>query len=326
MARNWKRVVFGDLRHWKTLVAAYVFIASAASASSAPSTPFASSFLGAAIDKNGTLSLAFSGETQEASHGDTVMTSTLFSGQQTLKHSEFHGVGTGDAVHVEFQKEGRLVTADGSLVQWDADTPGQVTISANFSYSVEQNGVSFAFAGTPRFYGVWEYPWNKSITNNHYGANLSASTAEERSKSHPTSDIGIYGTQPGINWSNARAPFFFTDNGFGVYVDTQTPLTLGFQEGQGGTNVMLRTNEANLTYRIIYNQRSIKTLLGQFSKLSSYPLMATESAYGPIFWSDDFEQDFHDSTVRNSQDNINDAANRLDEFKIRATSFFADRE
>ncbi len=65
-------------------------------------------------------------------------------------------------------------------------------------------GAAFAFPLNDSFYGVWEYPWSGSITNNN----------------RSYADVGIYGDQTGVNWSNARAPFFFSKSGFGVYVDT----------------------------------------------------------------------------------------------------------
>lgn len=298
MARNWKRA---------TLVATFAFIANAASV-----------FTGAVTSEDGSVSLTFSNGAQSEGLGDIVMSNTLFSSQRSVNVNNLHGVRT--------ETKGSQFMADGSHVRWDASISGEAAITAAFADPAGPNNITFGFTGTPRFYGIWEYPWNKSITNNHYGANLTASTAEEQSRVVPTSDIGIYGTQPGINWCNARAPYFFTDNGYGVYVDTQTPFTFSNHGVEGGTQVVLETSEANITYTILYTQTDIKTLLGRFAKLSSYPLMPPDTAYGPIFWSDDFEQDFHDNSIRNSQDDINDVANHLEEYKIRATSFFADRE
>ncbi|CAK7235661.1 hypothetical protein SEUCBS140593_009354 [Sporothrix eucalyptigena] len=327
MAREWLNSAFRDLHALRSFSAIILLIVTSASAFTPPSTT-GSSFLGAAIDKDGIFSLLFSNSNYGQKDSGPFMSNSLFStkaGREIdyLRHTD----GIFHAARNIFQTEGSSVTSDGSQVQWDVENFGVVKVTVTFSATVQQDtyGVSFAFAGSPHFYGVWEYPWDKAITNNHYGANLTANTAEERNKSLPTADIGIYGTQPGINWSNARAPFFFADNGLGVYVDSDTPVTYKFQEGQGSTNVTIGVSAGAITYRVLYDQTSIKALLGEFAQLSSYPLLPTESAYGPIFWSDDFEQDFHDSSIKNSQDNINDVANHLDEFRIRATSFFADR-
>ncbi|CAK7219549.1 hypothetical protein SBRCBS47491_003890 [Sporothrix bragantina] len=324
MAKNRLPLAFGALHCLEALPVIILLIASTTIAFVPPSTS-GSLFLGASTDKDGAWSLQFSSSVHGQSSDGLVMSNTLTSrGTGPLRHDG----STSHAKRNSFQTEGIFTAADNiSQVQWEVDRPGVVTVHASFSAQAQQgpNSISFAFEGTPLFYGVWEYPWNSTITNNHYGANLTASTAAERSQSRATSDIGIYGNQPGINWSNARAPFFFADNGLGVYVDSDTPVAFEFQEGQGSTTVTIGVNATTLTYQILYNQTSIKALLGTFAQLSSYPLLPTESAYGPIFWSDDFEQDFHDNSIRNSQDNINDVANHLDEFKIRATSFFADR-
>ncbi|CAK7212858.1 hypothetical protein SCUCBS95973_001603 [Sporothrix curviconia] len=323
MARECLLAAAMNLPSSVALSAVFLLAASTASAFVPPSTS-GSSFLGASTSQDGVLSLLFSSSAHGQSRNGLVMSNTLSShGSKPLRQAS----SSSRASRSRLQTKGSFEAQDHSQVQWNADIPGVVTVQANFSSQAEpgSKGISFAFEGTPHFYGVWEYPWNKAITNNHYGANVTASTAAGRSQSQPVSDIGIYGTQPGINWSNARAPFFFSDMGLGVYIDSDRPVSFAFAEGEGSTNATIGVNAAAITYQILYNQTSIKALLGTFAQLSSYPLLPTESGYGPIFWSDDFEQDFRDSSIKNAQDNINDVANHLDELKIRATSFFADR-
>ncbi len=57
----------------------------------------------------------------------------------------------------------------------------------------------------------------------------------------------------------------------------------------------------------MFNQ-NLTALLMQFANLSSKISMPPETGYGPIFWSDDFEQDFHQGVV-NAQENYYDAVN-----------------
>ncbi len=327
--------------YWLQIVTALGAVCvSPATASDVPLPPPVSSFLGAGVGENGVFSLLFSKGSGAHGSADPLMANTLFSGMSSTGYSHVRPAFNGDSDPLSpsrRQKRGNLTAADGSFIQWDNDAPGVVTVSASFAVSIssapKDYGATFAFLGRPRVYGVWEYPWNGSITNNQYGANLTAGPAGGRTtadavESQPVSDIGIYGTQPGINWCNARAPFFFADHGIGVYVDTSTSVTFEFHEPPDSdrTNVTISSSSKTLTYRILFNQAGVKALLGKFAAISSYPLMPPESAYGPIFWSDDFEQDWHDSSVQSAQDNINDVANHLEQLQIRATAFFADRK
>lgn len=307
---------------WHTLVLASVMNSAAAAAisshSSTPSTPVAprKAFLGGGVENDGTtVSLMFS---DAVKYSGWSMINTLSSGGDEPQSGH-----TGLSDDLDLVLNGSVLLQDGGHTTWDVLTPGVVTVTID-----RQQNQQFVFPNGTLFYGVWEYPWGGAITNNHYGSNSSATSAAAK-LGQPTLDIGIYGTQPGINWCNARAPFFFTDSGIGVYIDTEFPVAFTFtdrDDGSGETSVTLATNASALSYHILYDQANPKSLLKSFAKLSSYPMMPTEAGYGPIFWSDNFEQGFNNSSIVNAQDNINDVANHLEEYKIRATAFFADRE
>ncbi len=153
--------------------------------------------------------------------------------------------------------------------------------------------------------GVWEYPWNGAITN----------------ENHSGSDIGVYGDQPGINWSNARAPFFFSKSGFGIYVDTTDYGVFDFsQSGQ----VKFTFNATTLTYSVIYNT-NLTALLMEFAEpLQQDPDAALTQATGPSSGATTLSRT---STAAwpNAQDNYYDVANHLYYNQIRATAMFADR-
>jgi len=164
---------------------------------------------------------------------------------------------------------------------------------------------AFTFASGDHLYGIWEYPFNGAITNEDV-----------------TFDVkGLYGDQPGVNYANARAPFFFSKSGFGVYVDTLSMGTFSFSEGRANFSFK---GDAKVKYTVLFNP-DLKSLLKQYANLSSKPEMVPDSGFGPIFWSDNMEQDFH-GNVSNAEENYYDIADHLLENEIRATGMFADRK
>lgn len=168
-------------------------------------------------------------------------------------------------------------------------------------------GAEFTVHKDDLFYGVWSYPSNLSLSNEN------------------TFQLLGYGNELGINWSNARAPFFYSTAGYGVYIDTLYMGSFDFTTPGTGRFVF---NTSSLSYYIIQptgGQSLYKTILQEYTELSARIEMPPDSAYGPNFWSDNFEQDFHGS-VSNAQENYFDVINHLFDNKIRATSTFADRK
>jgi len=228
------------------------------------------------------------------SHGDAVLHHTVLSGDD---------LAAARPVGVRHQRRGEALLEDGGHVEWHNTDEHAVKVQTKYA-QVRPVGAAFGFPAGDLFYGVWEYPWNGSITNNN----------------HSYADIGVYGEQPGISWSNARAPFFFSKSGFGVYVDTQEIGSFDFSiPGQ----VRFSFNSSSLTYSVMYNT-NLTALLLQFYSMTSKIEMPPESGYGPIIWSDDWTQDFH-AGVTNAEENFYDVVSHLFYGQIRATAMFADR-
>jgi alpha-glucosidase (family GH31 glycosyl hydrolase) len=168
------------------------------------------------------------------------------------------------------------------------------------------NGARFSTDSDEHFYGVWEYPWKDQITNKNISFELK----------------GV-GNNVGINWVNARAPFFLTSAGFGVYTDT---LKLGTYDFTTPGEAQFVFNSSSIVYYIILptSPNDYKSIISQYTELSARSEIPPTSGLGPTFWSDDITQDFHGS-VSNAQENIYDIFNHLRDNEIRATSAFADR-
>lgn len=182
--------------------------------------------------------------------------------------------------------------------------PNVVKVSVNTTSQFV--GARFATSTDANFYGVWEYPWFEGLTN----ANVSF-------------DLKGLGNSDGINWDNARAPFFFTSAGYGVYADT---LDMGSFDFTTPGQAQFIFNTSSLVYYITLptSPGNYKSILETYTGLSSRIELPPDSGYGPTFWSDNFEQDFH-AGVHNAQENYYDVINHLYYNQIHASSMFADR-
>jgi alpha-D-xyloside xylohydrolase len=181
-------------------------------------------------------------------------------------------------------------------------TIAKVTLNTSSAF----HGARFSAPSTSHYYGVWEYPFNYQISN-----------------SNVTFELKGVGNNVGINWANARAPFFLTSAGYGVYTDT---LKMGSYDFSIPGEVQFVFNSSSLVYYIILpsTPNDFKSIITQYTELSTRSEMPPTSGLGPTFWSDDFTLDFHGS-VSNAQENIQDVVNHLYYSQIRATSTFADR-
>ena len=168
-------------------------------------------------------------------------------------------------------------------------------------------GARFNVGDDSLFYSAWKYPWFDQITNTNIEFDLKGT-----------------GDSDGVNWSNARAPLFMTNAGYGVYADT---LDMGSFDFTTPGQAQFIFNTSSLVYYIILPQSpgNYKSIIEEYIAISSRIEMPPDSGYGPTFWSDDFEEDFYGS-VSNAQENYYDVVNHLYFNEIRATSMFADRE
>ncbi|KAI7204368.1 hypothetical protein KC352_g18537, partial [Hortaea werneckii] len=83
-------------------------------------------------------------------------------------------------------------------VAWESVNSQVARVTVNTSSSFV--GARFFAEAGDRFYGVWEYPWDDKLDN----AGIEF-------------DLKGVGNSEGVNWANARAPFFFSNAGYGVY-------------------------------------------------------------------------------------------------------------
>lgn len=198
------------------------------------------------------------------------------------------------------------ISNSGGHIDTEFVSPTVVKVEVNTTYPFV--GAQFAVDPSSLFYGVWEYPWDGHVTN--YNVSF---------------EIKGLGDSEGVNWSNARAPFFLNtaNGGFGVYADTLAMGSFDFTTPGQSSFVF---NSSSIVFYVVLpaSANDYKSILSSYAKLSSTIAMPPDSGYGPIFYSDNFEQDFH-GYVTNAQQNYYDVIDHLYYNEIHATALFADR-
>jgi alpha-glucosidase (family GH31 glycosyl hydrolase) len=159
----------------------------------------------------------------------------------------------------------------------------------------------FADAGE-HYYGIWEMPFGGNIDN--------------RGADHDF--MGIRHAE-GVNYSSARAPFYFTSKKYGVYV--QTTAKGRFTIAKDG-KTSFSFFDRQLKYDIIYGP-GYPEILESYNALAGPPIMPPLWAFGSIWWRDDHHDDLR--RVRNAQEKVIDDADRLRALHIPAGSIWLDR-
>lgn len=214
------------------------------------------------------------------------------------------GVVNASVSAIDVSQDGKIANGGGT-VSWSCISPSVTRIEIKSSKPYV--GARFTNSDREYFYGVWEYPFSGSLIN-----------------SNVSFDLKGVGNNVGINWSNARAPFFISSAGYGVYADTPHMGSFDFRT-PGVCQFVFNTS--SLTYYIITSQREndFKSIIKDYTGLSARSTMPPDSAYGPTFYSDDFEQDFH-GYVQNAQQNYYDVVDHLYFNQIHGSALFADRK
>ncbi|KAJ2898655.1 Alpha-xylosidase [Zalerion maritima] len=128
----------------------------------------------------------------------------------------------------------------------------------------ESNYPGANFSSVPKggnltFYGLWEYPFNGSIANEDIEFNIEG--------------------------------LIVTNRGWGVYADEPAIGTFRFFSESSPASFEFGTTDGVRHY--IIQKPNHKALLSSYTELSNTISTPPDSGYGPIFWSDDMEWDFH---------------------------------
>ena len=218
-------------------------------------------------------------------------------------HTPFLGPSNTTVETISVSEDGSIEDGQGSI-SWSCISSNVVKIEVKSSQP--HVGAEFPTSDGEHSYGVWEYPWDGNVENTDV--------------SYPLMGVG---NSVGINWCNARAPFFFNSAGYGVYVDTSI---MGAYDFTNPDVIRFVFDTGSLTYYVIAPEDStdLKGIISEYTGLSTRGVMQPDSAYGPTYYSDNWNEDFH-GDVSNAQENYFDVVNHLYHNKIRGAAMFADR-
>jgi len=191
-------------------------------------------------------------------------------------------------------------TRDHAIVSFAFVRPGVLQIQITYDPATE---ISEEFKDQgEHYYGIWEYP---------FGGNI-----ENRGADHDF--IGL-GAERHVHHASARALFYMTSRGYGIYVES---LALGhFSIAQAG-RTSFSFKDSHLTYDVIYGP-SYSEVMNRYNAIASPAIMPPLWAFGTIWWRDDEHDDLRD--VANAQDKVIQDADRLRALKIPAAAIWLDR-
>src|SRR5271154_1240575 len=152
------------------------------------------------------------------------------------------------------------------------------------------------------YYGIWEMPFGGNIDN--------------RGADHDF--LGIR-HQPDVNYSSARAPFYFTSKKYGVYIETTAKGH--FTIAQAG-KTSFSFFDTQLRYDLIYGP-SYADILNRYNSIAGPSIMPPTWAFGSIWWRDDNHDDLRRAT--NAQEKAVEDADKLRALHIPAGAIWLDR-
>jgi alpha-D-xyloside xylohydrolase len=170
-----------------------------------------------------------------------------------------------------------------------------------------------------QYFGIWEHGYHTSSRE------LMPTIDSRPANNYPLSISGIkkkyYETNIGGDcaFANARAPFFFNNNGWGIYVESDSVDE--FRLGVGG-KTSFSVKEDNLRYNILLGKSALD-ILENFNNATNRISLPALWAYGPFFWRDDAHQG--DDNHKNAQDRILGDAKSLSSLNIPCTGIWIDR-
>jgi alpha-D-xyloside xylohydrolase len=152
------------------------------------------------------------------------------------------------------------------------------------------------------YYGIWEYPFGGNIDNR--GADQAF--------------LGFGGLETVIN-PNARAPFYVTSGGYGIYVESVKRGRYTIAR-EGKTSFTFQ--DSQLKYHVICG-RSYADIFQRYNAITGGSVVPPLWAFDSIWWRDDHHQDLRG--VTNAQERVIDDAEQLIRRRIPASAIWIDR-
>jgi alpha-D-xyloside xylohydrolase len=124
-----------------------------------------------------------------------------------------------------------------------------------------------------------------------------------------------------VNYASARAPFYVTSRGYGLYVQSEAQGRYAVAV-KGGTVVSF--DDDRLRYSLIYGPSYLE-VFRRYNDLAGGSVMPPTWAFDSIWWRDDNHADWEENGVSSSQALALHDADMLAKHRIRASALWLDR-
>lgn len=153
------------------------------------------------------------------------------------------------------------------------------------------------------YYGIWEEPFGADLDNRGLREDF----------------LGVQ-HEPNGNYTSARAPFYVTSRKYGLYVES---VAQGRYSVARAGKTSFSFDDSTLKYDIIYGP-SYAEIFARYNKMAGASIMPPTWAFNPIWWRDDYHDDFRGG-AHNAQEKVIQDADRLRELHIPASAIWLDR-
>ena len=179
---------------------------------------------------------------------------------------------------------------------------------------------SFADAGE-RIYGLFEVAWSRRTPSGWYSPDRGL---DNRGVAADLLGNRMHKWFDGMRYSSARAPFYMTSAGYGIYAQS---LSKGHYTLAIDGQISFEFDDSALTYFVLYGP-SYQRLLALYNGLAGPSRMPPDWALGPIWWRDDSHEDLRTTGGRPlalAQDVVLGDALELQKRRIPASAMWLDR-
>lgn len=249
---------------------------------------------------------------------DTSSGQTLLSQNET-RFSNSSVTGISNVSTTATGLTGTLSTASGNNahIQFNFSRPGVLSVNLAGTGGYNPSTIRERFADNgERYYGVWEHGYeDRNLDNDGLGFNISnVRDSDGWNFSGDDDDIDqVYA-------ASARAPFYMTNAGVGVYAET---VASGRYEFDQNNNTGFEFKDSSLTYHVMAGD--YKQILNSYNAISGPSFRPPDWAYGSIWWRDDHTDVPSYTGADNAQELVLADARVLRETQIPATAYWIDR-
>ena len=183
-------------------------------------------------------------------------------------------------------------------------SPEVLQVQVTFDHAKLENVTETFLHQDEHYYGIWEHVDDAGIDTRGVDQEL----------------LGLRHVQD-VNYPSARAPFYATNRGYGIYV--QSDARGRYKIAINGKTTASFDDE-KLQYSILYGP-SFAQIFQRYNDLAGGSFMPPLWAFGSIWWRDDHHRDWEENGVKSSQQLVLKDAEMLTAHRIPASAIWLDR-